>query len=109
MKHDSIIKLKDQNKYQAHWDGRSSIQQYKLHITRFLENNMKVSTVSSVSLGEFLKVDLHLHWQQRCKGLPNSSAIYLICVFDEQNELEKVKVKVKQRLVLLDCHETVSY
>lgn len=66
MKHDSIIRLKDQNKYQAHWDGsniktRSSIQQYKLHITRFLENNMKVSTVSSVSLGEFLKVDLHLH------------------------------------------------
>lgn len=66
MKHESIIKLKDPNKYQARWDGsniktRSSIQQYKLHITRSLDNNMIVSTVNSVSLGEFLKVDLHLH------------------------------------------------
>lgn len=92
MKHDSIIKLKDSNKYQARWDEsnikiRSSIQQHKLHITRSLENNMKVSTVFSVSLGEFLKVDLHLPWQQRCKGLPNSSASYLICVSDE-TELE---------------------
>lgn len=60
MKHDSIIKLKDPNKYQARWDGsniktRSSIQQYKLHITRSLDNNMKVSTVSSVSLGKIFK------------------------------------------------------
>lgn len=66
MKHDSTIKLKDPNKYQACWDGsniktRSSTPQYKLHITRSLENNMKVPTVNSVSPGEFFKVDLHLH------------------------------------------------
>lgn len=66
MKHDSASKLKDQNKYQACWVGsniktRSSTQQYELHITRSLENDMKVPTVSSVSLEEFLKVDLHLH------------------------------------------------